>query len=260
MSADTARSRGLWFAPILLGVTACTESGGEGQALITVFAAASTAEVIGEVAGGFGPARVRASFGPSSGLARQIEDGAPADVFISANRNWMEYLEEAGTLVSETVVFCGNRLVCIAPEGSRLLDGKPVNATELLALLADGDRVAIANAGVPAGDYARQSLTATGVLESLIPQLVGQEDVRAVLRSVRSGQAVAGFVYRTDARVGGVAELFAIDPSTHEPIEYMAAVVGTSSEPEAAQSFLKYLESADTQRALAEAGFVVDRL
>ena len=93
--------------------------------------------------------------------------------------------------------FVRNRLVCIAREGSALGRAPPSTPKELVARIATGDRIAIADAGVPAGDYARQSLAATGDLEALRPHLVGQEDVRAVLRAVDSGQAVAGFVYAT---------------------------------------------------------------
>lgn len=225
---------------------------------LRVFAAASATGIVTELAESFDRARVRTSFGPSSGLARQIRDGAPADVYISASRRWIEFLEEEKVLSGAPRVICRNRLLCVAPQGSRLLRDRPSSAKTLLRALAEGDRVAIADAGVPAGDYARQSLAASGDLESLGPFFVGQEDVRAVLRAVESGQAAAGFVYATDARAARVAELFTLSEGTHAPIEYFACVPRSSSDPGLAAAFLDHLLSPETRRVLARAGFQVD--
>ena len=148
-----------------------------------------------------------------------------------------------------------NRLVCIAPEGSALGRAPPSTPKELVARIATGDRIAIADAGVPAGDYARQSLAATGDLEALRPHLVGQEDVRAVLRAVDSGQAVAGFVYATDARIAPVVALFSLEPASHDPIAYHAAMTRQASDPALARAFLDHLHSPAARRILAAAGF-----
>ena len=244
---------------VLATLVMCCGTPNEADARLTVFAAASTAEVVGTLARSYDGARVRTSFGPSSGLARQIRDGAPVDVYVSASARWVRYLEDEGTLVAPPRVLCRNRLVCIAAPGAIGSEEPPTSGRELADRLAAGDRIAIADAGVPAGDYARQSLKATGEFEALAPKLVGQVDVRAVLRSVVAGEAVAGFVYATDARAsGGVDVLFALDPSTHAPIEYFAAAVGGGAGADRAGAFLEHLSSAETRRVLRDAGFEVE--
>ncbi len=229
----------------------CLPGPPEDDAGVRVFAAASLADVLPELNAIFATGDVRTSFGASSGLARQIEDGAPADVFVSANRHWMEFLQEGG-LVGAPVVFAHNRLVCIAARSGAT---GPANAPELLLSLRAGDRVALSDEGVPAGDYARESLAATDDLEHLRPFLVGLDDVRSVLRAVQSGEAAAGFVYGTDARAGDVTVLFALDERTHRPIEYLAGVVRASDRPDMAATFLKHLQSDSARRVLVAAGF-----
>lgn len=240
------------------GLLLCACGGKEAPAArgeeLIVFAAASTTDVVGELAREFAAAQVSTSFGPSSGLARQIEDGAPADVYLSASRRWVEYLHEAGALAEEPRVFAGNRLVAIGAPRAGTTAGAE-NVGELLARLAPGDLVAIADAGVPAGEYARQSLTATGDLEALTPYLVGQPDVRSVLRAVAAGEAKAGFVYTTDARVAEVEVLFAFDPTTHEAIEYFAAIPRTTRSLEQSRAFLDHLRSPRARALLESAGF-----
>jgi molybdate transport system substrate-binding protein len=240
----------------LLGIPAgCSES--TPVSTLTVFAAASATDVVTELAATFPVARVRTSFGSSSGLARQIADGAPADLFVSASREWMEFLRDAGRLAGEPVVFAHNRLVCVTATGSALAERLPRSAAELSAEIPEGERVAIADEGVPAGEYARQSLAATGDLDGLRPHLVGQDDVRAVLRAVAAGEAAAGFVYSTDARVAHVDVLFALDDGSHDPIEYLAAAVRGSPTPELATVFLEHLAGPPAQEVLKSAGFGV---
>lgn len=242
----------LFCAPLGIGCREGTPPGGSRSGELIVFAAASTTDVITRLAEGYGEARVKTSFGPSSGLARQIEDGAPADVYVSASRRWIDHLRSEGALLEPPRVFCRNRLVCIAASGSALA---VASAGELAPQLAPGDRVAIADAGVPAGEYARQSLEATGDLEALRGHFVGQDDVRSVLRAVESKEARAGFVYATDARVAEVEELFAFDPATHQPIEYHAAIPVTARSAAAARAFLDHLDSPRAQEILRAAGF-----
>jgi molybdate transport system substrate-binding protein len=222
---------------------------------LRVLAAASLTDTIAALGLRFGAARVEASFAASSELARQIADGAPADVFLSASPEWTAYLRERGALAGEPVVFARNTLVCVAPRKSSLRAAGASDLRSLANALGEHDLVAIADAGVPAGEYARQALTAAGVAERLRGRLVGRKDVRAVLQSVESGEMNAGFVYASDARAADVAVLFALDPATHAPIVYEAAVVAASTHRALAQRFVAFLRTAEAQRELARAGF-----
>lgn len=241
----------------LAALTACTNSEDvrDARPELTVFAASSVTEVVQKIAETFEPAQLRASFGASSDLARQIAEGAPADFYISASRIWIERLRDQGRIDGEPVVFATNELVAVAACGSSLAERGVRDVGMLLGSLADGDRVAIADEGVPAGDYARQALRAAGKLEGFGPRLVGLKDVRAVVHAVETGEAAAGFVYATDARIAEVERLFAFDPASHEPIEYLAGIVRSSPLPEAARAFLAHLRSDAARSVLVAAGF-----
>jgi molybdate transport system substrate-binding protein len=221
---------------------------------LRVFAAASLTETLAALAARFDGPRPRPSFGPSSGLARQIADGAPADVFVSASREWIDFLREKGALDGEPVVFARNAVVCIAGRGSALAARPARDPASLLAQLR-GAEVAIADEGVPAGEYARAALRQLGLLDAYRPHLVGQKDVRAVLHAVESGELPAGFVYATDARIAAVDVLFRFDPGAHPPIEYLAAVVRGTRRPAAARRFVAFLRSDTARTLLAAAGF-----
>jgi molybdate transport system substrate-binding protein len=221
---------------------------------LRVFAAASLTETVGALAARFDGPRLRPSFGPSSGLARQIADGAPADVFVSASPEWIGFLREKGALRGEPVTFARNALVCIAGRGSPLAARPALDPASLLERL-DGADLAIADEGVPAGEYARAALRQLGLLDAYRPHLVGQKDVRAVLHAVESGELPLGFVYATDARIAAVDVLFRLDPGTHPPIEYVAAVVRGTHQPGAAQRFVAFLRSDAAQGVLGAAGF-----
>lgn len=224
---------------------------------LRVFAAASLTDVSEALASGFPGARVEASFGASSTLARQIRDGAPADVFLSASPDWMDLLREAGALAGEPVVVARNRLVAVAPKGSPLAARGVAGPRELLGRLDAGDLVAVADEGVPAGEYARAALRRLGLLEAYTPHLLGQADVRAVLHAVETGEIGAGFVYSTDARVAAVEVLFAFDPATHPSIEYRAAVLRGAPHSGAARRFLGYLRGEAARAILSDAGFAL---
>jgi molybdate transport system substrate-binding protein len=243
-------------AAALLLAAAATHGAEPAAPELRVFAAASTTELVNALAARFEGATVRAGFGSSSELARQITDGAPADVFVSAGPDWIDFLREQGALAGDPVVFAGNELVAIAPAGSPLAARGVTDAARLLEEgLAPGDRVAIADAGVPAGEYARQALRALGLEDAYRPLLVGQKDVRAVLHAVERGEAKAGFVYATDARIARVERLFAWPAGSHDPIRYFAAVVRTSERPEDAERFVAFLRGPAARELLAGAGF-----
>lgn len=241
------------------------------SAPLRVFAAASLTEVVEALAKSFDGGPVLTSFGASSDLARQIKDGAPADVFISASPEWVDFLREAKAIEGEPVVVARNALVCVAPKGSpfaaagsaaapgvgsglRVRVGDP---RALLDRLAKGDVVAIADQGVPAGEYARQALAKLGLAQAFEPRLVGQKDVRAVLHAVEQGEVAAGFVYATDAKLAKVETLFAFDPATHPPIEYHAVVLQQTTNSPLARRFLASLASAAARARLSAAGFVL---
>ncbi|MGH7287857.1 MAG: molybdate ABC transporter substrate-binding protein [Myxococcota bacterium] len=235
-----------------------TAAAGEGGPALRVFAAASMTEVVNDLGGRFADAKVTASFGSSSELARQIVDGAPADVFVAASPEWIDFLREKKALDGAALVFARNELVCVAARASGLGAKDVGDARALLENgLAEDDRVAIADAGVPAGEYARQALERLGLLDAYRPHLVGQKDVRAVLNAVEQGEMQAGFVYATDARLAGVEVLFRFDPKTHAPIEYLAAVVRASTQPALARRFVQSLRSEEARSVLARAGFAL---
>ncbi|MEZ5333250.1 MAG: molybdate ABC transporter substrate-binding protein [Thermoanaerobaculia bacterium] len=223
-----------------------------GRPPLRVFAASSLTDVVEAVARQWDGPDVVASYGGSSGLARQIRDGAPADVFLSAAPEWVEVLRGAGAIDGEAVVFARNRLVAVAPKGSALRAHDPA---ELLAALPDGARVAIADAGVPAGEYARAALWELGLLDRYRPVLVAMRDVRAVVHAVELGETEAGFVYTTDASAASVLSLFTIDDRTHPPIEYLGAVLHGSADTAEARRFLDFLTDDAGRSALAAAGF-----
>jgi molybdate transport system substrate-binding protein len=222
-----------------------------------VLAAASLTEVVAELGERFAPAALEASFAASSELARQIADGAPADVFLSASPEWTAFLRERGALAGEPRVFARNGLVCIAPRDGALLRKGARDLAGLSRALAPGDLVAIADAGVPAGEYARQAIAAAGLAERFRPLLVGRKDVRAVLQSVATGEMNVGFVYATDARAADVTVLFALDPKTHAPIVYEAALVKASTQRALAERFLELLRGDAAEEVLRKAGFAL---
>ena len=227
------------------------------DASVRVLAAASLTEVVEGLAKRFEGARVVPSFGASSELARQIEDGAPADVFLSASPEWIEFLQKAGALDGAAVVIARNQLVCVVPRESPLAARGVADPRALLARLGKGDRVAIADEGVPAGEYARESLAHQGLLDAYAPRLVGQKDVRAVLHAVEQGELPAGFVYATDAKVAAVEVLFRFDPASHPPIEYHAAALRGAANPADARRFLGFLTGPAARELLTNAGFAL---
>ncbi len=252
---------GLILAVVSPALLARAESPAAERPVLRVLAAASLAEVLDGLARDFTGARVETSFGASSDLARQIADGAPADVFIAASADWIAFLEEKNAVVGAATIVARNALVCVAPPTGRLAgaaQSEPIrDPAALLERLASGDLVAIADPGVPAGEYARAALAKLGIAQAFERRLVGQRDVRAVLHAVEKGEVEAGFVYATDARIARVATLFVFDPASHPPIEIPAVVVRQSSQPVLARRFLDYLASEPARARLSTAGFVL---
>lgn len=213
---------------------------------LTIFAAASLTDVMTRIGEEFGEqtgARVAISFAGSSVLARQIERGAPADVMISANRRWIDYLESGGHLAARSRrVIAGNRLVLIARSDDSLQSLDPAHID-----LATDDRIAVGDPGhVPVGIYARQALEATGQWEKLSSQLIPAASTRAAVAFVQRGAVRFGIAYRSDALAfPGIRELAAFPTDAHDPIRYEAAATRRGSERnrETALAFLSFLTS-----------------
>ncbi|MDB5481172.1 MAG: molybdate transporter substrate-binding protein [Caulobacteraceae bacterium] len=224
---------------------------------VTVFAAASLKNAMDDAIAAF-TARThlpaRASYGASSALARQIEQGAPADVFVSADIDWMDYLARKNLIATESRTdLLSNHLALIAPADSkirlRIGPGMP-----LAAALGAG-RLAVAGPDVPAGRYAQASLTALGVWPSVQGKLARAESVRAALAFVARGETPLGIVYDTDAKVEPKVRIVGLFPdSTHPPIIYPAAPVRASRNPNA-PAFMRFLRGRDAAAIFHRYGF-----
>ena len=228
---------------------------------VVVLAAASTAHVIDEAIERFeaGPDdRVVASYAGTSALARQIESGAPADIFVAANAAWMDHVEAVGLIEpGSRQVLAGNRLVFVTGD-SAMASFEPSPSLDLSALLAGG-RLAIGNPDhVPAGIYARQALEALGLWPSVKDRLAPAADVRAALALVARGEAPLGIVYATDALLVPDTRVVAeISTSLHEPIVYLAALIA-GRESSLATRFFAFLTGPEGRAAFARAGFIVE--
>jgi molybdate transport system substrate-binding protein len=224
---------------------------------ITVFAAASLKDALDENVKTYRAAssdRVVVSYAASSALAKQIEAGAPADLFISADLEWMDYLEQRRLIKASTRRnLLRNRIVLIAPADSQLTveiaPGFP------LAKLLGSGRLAMANPdAVPAGKYGKASLEALGVWKDVQSKVASTENVRAALVLVARGEAPLGIVYRTDAAVDPKVRVVGIFPeSTHPPIIYPMAQT-TTAKP-AAAGFESWLNRPEARAIFKKYGF-----
>jgi molybdate transport system substrate-binding protein len=224
---------------------------------VLVFAAASLANVLADIDRTF-TARtgipITSSLAASSTLAKQIEAGAPAEVYFSADLQWMDYLEKRGLLrAGSRHDLLGNSLVLIAPAGSALrVSIGP--GLDLLRLLRKG-RLAVADPdSVPAGIYAKEALQKLGAWSSVLPRLVRAENVRAALEYVARGDAPLGIVYRTDALVERRVRIVGVFPAdSHPPIVYPVALTRRASAT--AGRYLDFITSADARPIFRKWGF-----
>ena len=225
---------------------------------ILVSAAASLTDVLKEISSGY-QARskhtVKFNFGPSNGLARQIEEGAPADIFFSADLPQMDTLDKNGRLEPGTRKnLLSNQLVIIVPGDSRLAISSPKDL-----LKADIKRIALAEpSSVPVGVYSSKYLTDEGLWDQVKPKVVPVQDVRATLASVESGNVEAGFVYKTDAAISKKVKIVYEVPIDKGPkITYPVAIVKESKRKDAARDFMSYVQSPAAKAAFKKYGFVV---
>jgi molybdate transport system substrate-binding protein len=229
---------------------------------LTVFAAASLTDAMKDVSAQWvkaGHQPLRMSFGSSSTLARQIEQGAPANVFASADEKWMDYLAGKNLIVADTRKdLLGNDLDLVVPAD------KPKHLTigsgfDLLALLGSNGRLAVGDpAHVPVGIYAEQALKKLGIWSSIEPRLARTDDVRSGLLLVERGEAPAGIVYATDASVSkGVMVAATFPASSHDPISYPFALTKTGDTPEA-RALLIFLAGPQARAVFVQRGFKVE--
>jgi molybdate transport system substrate-binding protein len=247
------------FAALLL-LAAATAWPAAAADNIVVFAAASLKNALDDAATAFQQqdgAKTSISYAASSALAKQIEAGAPADIFISADLDWMDYVEQRKLIKPETRKnLLGNHLVLVAPAASDIkVEIKP--NFPLAALLKDG-RLAIADpAAVPAGKYGKAALEKLGVWSSVADRLAPAENVRSALVFVSRQEAPLGIVYETDAAADKGVKVVAVFPEeTHPPVVYPIALTAGSKNPEAAK-FLAFLESAAAKPFFEKQGFTV---
>jgi molybdate transport system substrate-binding protein len=213
---------------IALPVGAWAQGAGDARPDLIVLAASSLTDALNEIGPAFSAAThrgVKLSYAASSALARQIEAGAPADVFMSADTDWMDYLQTRNLINPGTRhTILGNRLVLISPADSTVTI-KIAPHFDLAKLLGDG-RLATGNPdSVPVGKYAKDALTRLGVWSQLADKVAAADNVRAALSLVARGEAPLGIVYRTDALVEKKVRIVADFPaSSHDPIVYPAAI------------------------------------
>jgi molybdate transport system substrate-binding protein len=229
------------------------------QDTLTVFAAASMRNALDDANAAFTKAtgiKVTASYEASSALARQIEQGAPADVFISADLRWMDYAAEHKLIKSDTRVnLLGNRLVLIAPKASKL-DNVEIGQGFDIAKLAGDGRIAVADVrAVPAGLYAKAALESLGAWTAAEPKLAMAENVRATLAFVARDETPIGIVYETDAKIEPKVKIVGVFPAgSHPAVTYPVAATAESKNAGAAR-YLAFLRTKEAKAIFEKYGF-----
>ncbi len=227
---------------------------------VTVFAAASLKEVLGDISTAWKAEtgkETSVSFAASSALAKQIQEGAPADIFFSADLKWMDYLDKVGLIAADTRSnLLGNRIVLVAPKDSnvttKIAEGFPLK--DLLA----GGKLAMGNTeSVPAGLYGKAALEKLGVWDSVKADIAQSDSVRAALLLVSRAEAPLGIVYETDAKADKDVKVVDRFPEeSHPEIVYPAALVKESKNADA-KAFLEYLHGEKARAIFTAAGFTV---
>jgi molybdate transport system substrate-binding protein len=227
---------------------------------ITVFAAASLKNALDAANTAWAKESGKeavVSYAASSALAKQIENGAPADIFIPADLDWMDYVAKKGLIREDTRAdFLGNRIVLVtASDKAKQVDIKP--GFDLSGLLGDG-RLAMGEVtSVPAGKYGKAALEKLGAWTSVEPKIAGAQSVRAALALVSRGEAPYGIVYQTDATADeGVAIVGMFPADSHPPIIYPIALLASSKNPDAV-AYLKFLKSENATRFFTAQGFTI---
>jgi molybdate transport system substrate-binding protein len=249
---------------VAFGAIGAPRAQGTQREAITVFAAASLTDALRDLGNQWaarGNPAPRFSFAASSALARQIEQGAPADLFMSADEAWANYLQERNLLANATRSSpLGNALVLIAPADA----ARPVTlarGTDLAALLGPYGRIATGDpAHVPVGRYAQAALTWMGQWDAIAPRLARADNVRAALLLVERGEAPFGIVYATDAAASRSVRVVATFPAeSHEPITYPFALTRRADGNAQARALLAFLTGAEATATWQRFGFTLAR-
>ena len=227
---------------------------------LTVFAAASLKNALDDVDAAYAKktgTKVAVSYAASSTLIKQIEQGAPADVFASADLDWMDYGSQKKVIDDRTRLnLLGNRIVLIAPNDAKLADVAIGPGFDLAALAGNGRIVTGDVKAVPVGKYAKAALEKLGAWTAAAPKFAMAENVRAALALVARGEAVLGIVYATDAKVEPGVKIVGVFPEdSHEPIVYPVAATVTAK-PDVT-SYLAFLRSGEAKAIFEKYGFVV---
>ena len=228
------------------------------QETLIVVAAASMKNALDDVNTAFTKAtgiKVTASYAASSALAKQLENGAPADVFVSADLKWMDYVAEKKAIKPETRVnLLGNRLVLIAGKDSKLGNVTIGQGFDIAKLAGDG-RIAVADTkAVPAGLYAKEALEKLGAWKAAEPKLAQAENVRATLAYVARGETPVGIVYETDAKVEPNVKIVGVFPAgSHQPVIYPAAATVNAKADVA--KYLNFLRTGAAKAVFEKYGF-----
>lgn len=242
----------------LFALTWAGTAAAQAPAGLTVFAAASLKNALDEVDAAYaksrGGAPVTVSFAASSTLARQIEQGAATDVFVSADVDWMDYVAQRQLIQPRTRVnLLTNNLALIAPKDSAVK--LPVGRNMPIAAALGTGRIAMAGADVPAGRYGEAALTSLGVWDQVKDKAARGENVRAALQFVARGEAPLGIVYDTDAKVEPAVRIVGLFPAgSHPKILYPAAVTTSSKNP-AAAAYVRFLGSPAATAIFRKYGF-----
>jgi len=228
------------------------------QEMVTIFAATSLKNALDDVDATFTKEtgiKTTASYEASSALAKQIEAGAPADVFISADLRWMDYASERRLIKPDTRFnLLGNKLVLIAPQESKL-DHVDIGRGFDIAKLAGDGRIAVADVkAVPAGLYAKAALEKLGAWTAAEPKLAQAENVRATLAFVARGETPIGIVYETDAKIEPKVKIVGVFPDdSYPPVTYPVAATATAKD--GAARFLNFLHTSTAKAIFERYGF-----
>ena len=247
------------FAFLALVIAVAGAPPAAAQESLTVFAAASLRNALDDANAAFSKAtgiKVTASYAATSALAKQIEQGAPADVFFSADLKWMDYVTEHKLIKPGTRInLLGNRLVLIAPADSKREKIEIGQGFDIAKLAGDG-RIAVADVkAVPAGLYAKAALTSLGAWAAAEPKLAQAENVRAALAYVARGEAPLGIVYETDAKIEPGVKIVGVFPeSSHPSVTYPVAAVAASENPHIAR-YLNFLQTQAAKTIFEKYGF-----
>jgi molybdate transport system substrate-binding protein len=248
------------FAAALLALACASGAPASAADQVTAFAAASLTNAMQDAATTFekeSGSKVVTAFDSSSILAKQIENGAPAQVFASADEKWMNYLQEKGLIETDTRSSpISNQLVLIAPVASTLGDLTIAKGKDFLQVLKPGERIAVGDPDhVPAGIYAKEALKSLGLWSQAEPRLARADNVRAALALVERAETPLGIVYKTDALISKQVKIVGtFPPDSHTPITYPFAIVKGQRTEEAVR-FLHFLTGNEGAAIFERYGF-----